>query len=79
MAMSVRDDLARKLGLLQTPPLPQAKDWSNRTRELMKNGESADNAAMIAAKAVFPAEFNPTKYDPKGSVEALLDAIDAAT
>ena len=78
--MSVGDDLAKKLGLLQTPSLQQARNWSNRTRELMQNGESPDNAAMIAAKAVFPADFTPIKYNPKGSgsVEALLDAIDAA-
>jgi hypothetical protein len=39
--MSVRDDLAKKLGLPQSPPLQQAKDWSKRTRKLMPDSESA--------------------------------------
>jgi hypothetical protein len=81
--MSVTDDLTKKLVLLQTASLQQAKDWSKRTRELMKEGCSADQAAIKAATTVFVAAvFKPTNYkydrpeDPKGSVGELLKAID---
>jgi hypothetical protein len=82
--MDVTDELAMKLRLLQTPQLQQAKDWSKRTRKLMQENQSADKAAITAATTVFAADFDPIKYrydredDPKASVEALLEAIDAA-
>jgi hypothetical protein len=47
----------------------------------MRDGQSADVAAMTAATTGFAADFNPIKYrkdDPRASVEALLDAIDEA-
>ena len=82
--MSVTDDLTKKLALLQTASLHQAKVWSKCTRELMKEGCSADVAATKAATTVFHADFKPINYnsdrpeDSKGSVEELLKAIDAA-
>jgi len=82
--MSATDDLTKKLGLLQTASLHQAKQLARRTRELIKEGDSPDRAAIKAAITVFTADFKPTNYkydrpeDPKGSVEELLKAIDAA-
>jgi hypothetical protein len=75
--MSVLDDLATALGLLQSPGKDAAKDWARQTREAMTNGSTPDQAAMIAATKVFgAAEFQAVKYR-SGSVEKLLKGIDA--
>ena len=73
--MSALDDLTRKLALKQTASKSTAKKWAQRTRALVKEGKTSDQAAMIAAMEVFPSEFAPKDYR-KGSVEALLDAIE---
>jgi hypothetical protein len=76
-SMSVLDDLATALGLLQSPAKDAAKDWARRTREAMTNGSTPDQAATIAATKVFgAAEFQTVKYRG-GSVEKLLEGIDA--
>jgi hypothetical protein len=74
--MSVLDDLAGVLGLLHSPGKAAALDWAQRTREEMGKGRTADQAAMIAAANVFPAEFKGVSYK-SGSVEKLLKGIDA--
>jgi hypothetical protein len=75
--MSALDDLTRKLGLLSTAPKGTAQTWAQKTRALLKEGKTGDQAAMIAAKQVFPSEFDPTRYRSDGpSIEGLVDAIE---
>jgi hypothetical protein len=74
--MSVLDDLVGVLGLLHSPGKDAALEWAQRTREEMGKGRTADQAAMVAAANVFPAEFKPVSYN-SGSVEKLLEGIDA--
>jgi hypothetical protein len=43
----------------------------------MKEGNISNQAAMIAAKEVFPSEFDPIRYRSDGpSIEALVEAIE---
>ena len=75
--MSALDDLARKLGLLQIPSKDAALEWASRCRELTEDGTALDQAAIVAAKNVFPTEFKPIQYkhaDP--IIETLLDEIE---
>jgi len=75
--MSALDDLTRKLGLLNTAPKGAAQRWALETRALMWEGNTPDQAAMIAAKEVFPSEFVPTRCRSDGpSMEALVEAIE---
>jgi hypothetical protein len=74
--MTALDDLAHKLGLLQTPPRDTAKEWASRCRELVKDGTTLDQAAIIAAKNIFTAEFKPTHYKHTGSIEMLIGEIE---
>jgi hypothetical protein len=62
--MSVLDDPAGVLGLMHSPGKAAAMDWAQRTREDMGKGRTADQAAMIAAANVFPAEFKGVSYTP---------------
>jgi hypothetical protein len=75
--MSALDELARKLGLLQTPSRDAALEWASRCRELTDDGTALDQAAIVAAKNVFPTEFRPVQYkhaDPQ--IETLLEEIE---
>ena len=74
--MTALDDLARKLGLLQTPSRDAAKEWATRCRELSGSGTTFDQAAIIAAKNIFPGEFRPTQYKHTGPIETLLEDIE---
>jgi hypothetical protein len=75
--MSALDDLARKLGLLQTPSRDAALEWVSRCRELTEDGTALEQAAIVAAKNVFPTEFRPIQYkhaDP--TIETVLDEVE---
>jgi len=75
--MSVLDDLANALRLLQTPGKDAAKNWAWQTRQLMREEKKTlDHAATTAAKAVF-SEFDPLKYKVGSVDEALLKRIEA--
>jgi hypothetical protein len=74
--MSALDDLAQKLGLLQNPSREAAKEWTARCRELAAGGTTLDQAAIIAAKNIFPSEFKPIQYKHTGPIETLIDEIE---
>src|SRR5262249_497771 len=75
--MGLLDDHARKLDMRQTGAKGAAKDWAQRTRALVKDGKTWEQAAVIAAKQVFPSEFDPLRYRREGlSIEALVEAIE---
>jgi hypothetical protein len=74
--MNALEELARKLGLTQTPSSDAAKEWASRCRELAEDGTTFDQAAIVAAKNIFPTEFRPTQYKQVGSIETLLDEIE---
>jgi hypothetical protein len=77
--MRVLVELTRYVGLRQTVSKDAAKKWAQRTRELVKAEKTWDQAAIFAAKELF-SEFDPIRYDTqkgfKGSIEALVDAIE---
>jgi hypothetical protein len=73
----VLDRLTRKLGLLQSASRDSAQRWARRTRELLAQKQSADQAAIKAAKEIFDAEFVPTRYKYQNDeIEQLLSDID---
>ena len=75
--MTALDDLTRKLGLLQIVAADAAKNWARRTREEKKKRTTWDAAAIIAAMAVFPSRFKPTKYVYTGvSAQSLVETIE---
>jgi hypothetical protein len=75
--MSALDELARKLGLRQTPSTDAAQEWASRCRELTDDGTALDQAAIVAAKNVFPTEFKPIQYKHADTkIETLLDEIE---
>jgi hypothetical protein len=63
--------LAQKLGLSQSPGKDVMKKFAARTRELLK-GRTIDQAAMMAAQEIFPAEFRPNVY---GGVNHAMDPL----
>jgi hypothetical protein len=73
----VADRFARKLGLSQTPGKAVMQGFATRTRELVREGRTVDQAAMMAAKEKFPAEFQPTHYaGVSDTMETLLADIE---
>ena len=77
MPDDVANRLTRKLRLLQTPGNHAMKQFAKRARELQQQGSTAEQAAIIAAKDKFQAEFEPTRYDNQGeSMETLLADIE---
>jgi hypothetical protein len=77
-----RDDvgsrLAHTLGLSQSPGKDVMKKFATRTRALQQQqGRTLDQAAMMAAKEIFPAEFQPTRYaGANHAIELLLTEIE---
>jgi hypothetical protein len=68
--------VAQKLGLSQSPGKDAMKRFAARTRELLQ-GRTVDQAAMVAATEIFPAEFRPNVYaGVNHSMDALLLEID---
>ena len=77
MPDDVANRVVRKLGLKQTPGKDIMKEFAERSRALQREGRTVDQAAMIAAKEKFPAEFEPTRYANQGeSMETLLAGIE---
>ena len=76
--MSVLDDLTRQMVLLQTASPTTAKQWAQKTRKLTDEGKSWHQAAIEAAREVFPADFKDTNYRyGNGSVvQGLVEAIE---
>jgi hypothetical protein len=73
----VANRLVRKLGLKQTPGRDAMKGFAKRARALQDKGRTVDQAAIIAAKEKFPAEFEPTHYPNQGEpMESLLADIE---
>jgi hypothetical protein len=73
-----RDDvgsrLAHTLGLSQSPGKDVMKKFATRTRALrQQQGRTLDQAAMMAAKEIFPAEFQPTRYAGSNHAVRLWD------
>jgi hypothetical protein len=74
----VANRLVRYLGLLNTPGKDVMKKFDTRTRELQRAGRTIDQAAMMAATEIFPAEFN-RRHDYAGvavDMETLLADIE---
>jgi hypothetical protein len=78
-----RDDigsrLAHKLGLSQSPGNDVMKKFAARTHALQQQqqGRTLDQAAMMAAKEIFPAEFQPARYaGANHAIEPLLAEIE---
>ena len=77
MPDDVANRLVRKLGLKQTPGKDTMKEFAECSRALQHVGRTIDQAAIIAAKEKFPAEFEPTRYANQGeSMETLLADIE---
>jgi hypothetical protein len=77
MRGDVTSRLVRKLGLKQSPGEDTMKDFANRARTLQAAGRTVEQAAIMAAKEKFAAEFEPTRYDNQGeSMEVLLADIE---
>ena len=71
--------LAHTLGLSQSPGKDVMKKFAARTRALQRQqeGRTLDQAAMMAAKDIFPAEFQPTRYaGANHAIEPLLIEIE---
>jgi hypothetical protein len=77
-----RDDigsrLAHKLGLSQSPGKDVMKKFAARTRTLQQEQQGTlDQMAMMAAREIFPAEFQPTRYAGANlAIEPLLIEIE---
>jgi hypothetical protein len=77
MPNDVANRLTRKLGLKQTPGKEAMKKFAKRARALQGEGRTVDQAAIMAAKEKFPAEFEPTHYANQGEpMETLLADIE---
>lgn len=77
MQDDVANRLVRKLELKQTPGEDAMKEFVERTRALQGEGRTTDQAAIMAAKEKFSAEFEPTRYNSQGEpMEKLLADIE---
>jgi len=71
--------LAHKLSLSQSPGKDVMKKFAARTRALhpQQQGRTLDQAAMMAAKEIFPSEFQPNRYaGANHAIEPLLAEIE---
>ena len=57
------EQLTRKLDLSQSVGRDTAKKWASRVREFEAQGIKLDQAAIFAAREVFPADFKDTRYN----------------
>jgi hypothetical protein len=77
MSNDVANKLTRKLGLKQTPGKDVMKEFAQRARAFLAEGDTVDQAAMKAATAIFPGEFKATAYaGVSDSMETILDEIE---
>jgi hypothetical protein len=73
----VANRLVLKLGLSVTPSKDTMKKFAARTRELQGEVYTVDQAAMMAAKEIFPSDFKEHVYaGVRVDMETLLADIE---
>jgi hypothetical protein len=72
----VKLDLKQKYALVHVPGEYKIRMWYRLTKELIEEGQPAEQAGITAAKKVFPYECREHRVYAEKPVQALLQAME---